>query len=98
MTEETRDSAAHHKPSYLTDQLPRFRNLLQRLLRHPDGACPECNVRHVHQQIQQAMALCDHIEKCPQELSPQAQRQLELVLEFVISMASASTPAQGKAN
>ena len=93
MTEETRDSAA---PSYLTDQLPRFRNVLQRLLRHPDGACPECNVRHVHEQIQQALDLCGHIEACPQELTPQAQQQLELVLEFVISMASESTPAQGE--
>ena len=32
MTEETRDSAA---PSYLTDQLPRFRNVLQRLFTSP---------------------------------------------------------------
>ena len=75
-----------------------IKRTLRGLLRHPDGACPECNVRHVHQQLQQALDLCDHIEKCPQELSPQAQQQLELVLEFVISMASASTPAQGKMN
>ena len=93
MTEETRGSAA---PSYLTDQLPRFRNLLQRLLLHPDGVCPECGVRHEHERIQQALDLCDHIEACPQELSPQAEQQLEMVLEFVISMASASTPAPGK--
>ena len=65
-------------------QLPRLRSLLRTTLEAPDDLCPECAVRHKHQRAINGLNLCDTIEQCTDELTDNAQQQLEEVLEFVI--------------